>query len=310
MVLSRRTPPLDAPERTELLADSKQPAARSQHLRWDELPAWMRDNHFIRDGYRHPTNSFRKCFASWLYVHNETGNIMTHVIGALAFLILSFTAARGLLHEFATVDWHDTVTLYAFLCGAVGCMGLSALFHTVTCHSPGVQRAYNKCDYVGIVCLIVGSCVPIFCYMFYCHPKLKAAYLALIFGLGALTVVVVVAPRFGTSDFRPLRAATFVALGMSGVVPVVHALILFGWDYVANAVQLPHTLLMGGTYITGAVIYGARVPERWWPGRFDYWLHSHQIFHVFVVAAAVVHYIAVARALRWTHTTGLDLCPL
>ncbi|KAJ2828740.1 hypothetical protein IWW50_001233 [Coemansia erecta] len=188
-------------------------------------------------------------------------------------------------------------------------MGLSTVYHTVTCHSHAVQRAYNKCDYVGIVFLIVGSCVPVFCYMFYCHPRLKLLYLALLFALGALTVTMVVAPRFAKPEFRPLRAATFVALGLSGVVPGLHAMALFGWEYTFNAVQLPCMLLMGGTYIAGAVIYGARIPERWWPGRFDYWLHSHQIFHVFVVAAAAVHYIGVARALRWTHSVGLDHCP-
>ncbi|KAJ2048515.1 hypothetical protein GGH13_009042, partial [Coemansia sp. S155-1] len=78
--------------------------------------------------------------------------------------------------------------------------------------------------------------------------------------------------------------------------------------YTLNAVQVPYMLLMGGTYIAGATLYGARIPERWWPGRFDYWMHSHQIFHVFVVAAAAVHYVGVAQALRWTHTTGLSLC--
>ncbi|KAJ2338003.1 hypothetical protein GGF43_006977, partial [Coemansia sp. RSA 2618] len=274
MVLTQRiSPHAEAPEHAQLLdAGAKQdgrgaaPAAAiakaARHLHWNELPAWMRDNQFILSGYRHPTNSYRKCFASWLYVHNETGNIMTHLGGALAFLVLCFTVTRGLLLEFATVDWRDTVTLYAFLLGAVACMGLSAVYHTVTCHSHAVQRAYNKCDYVGIVFLIVGSCVPVFCYMFYCHPRLKLLYLALIFALGALTVTMVVAPRFAKPEFRPLRAATFVALGLSGVVPGLHAMALFGWEYTFNAVQLPCMLLMGGTYIAGAVIYGARIPER------------------------------------------------
>jgi len=29
---------------------------------------------------------------------------------------------------------------------------------------------------------------------------------------------------------------------------------------------------MGGMYIAGALIYGARVPERWFPGTFDIWV--------------------------------------
>lgn len=37
--------------------------------------------------------------------------------------------------------------------------------------------------------------------------------------------------------------------------------------------------LMGATYLLGAAIYAKRVPERWFPGRFDVLLASHQIFH-------------------------------
>ncbi|KAJ2162925.1 hypothetical protein GGF46_000308 [Coemansia sp. RSA 552] len=281
-----------------------------RHLVWDELPPWMRDNHFIRSGYRQPTNSFRACFASWLYLHNETGNIMTHACGALAFLAVALGTARELLREIVTADWRDALTLYTFLAGAVACMGLSALYHTVTCHSASVQRAYNKCDYVGIVVLIVGSCVPVVCYMFYCNPRLQTFYVALIAGLGALTAAVAVAPRFGTPAFRSLRAATFVGLGLAGVVPAAHSCVLYGLRHTMQAAQGTHMLTMGATYIAGAAIYSARVPERWFPGRFDYWLHSHQIFHVLVVAAAAVHYIGVARALRWAHSTGRELCAI
>ncbi|PIA13381.1 HlyIII-domain-containing protein [Coemansia reversa NRRL 1564] len=311
MVLLQRTKTNhSAVESTQLLDDSssKTDSQKRRHLVWEELPPWMRDNQFILSGYRQPTNSFRKCFASWLYVHNETGNIMTHLVGALVFLVLCFTVTRGLLLEFTTIDWRDITTLYAFLLGAVGCMGLSTLFHTVTCHSHEVHIAYNKCDYIGIVLLIVGSCVPMLCYMFYCHPPLKTFYLSLIFGLGALTILVVVAPQFGTPECRPLRATTFVALGLSSVVPAIHSCMMFGWDYTMNAVQIPYMLMMGATYIAGATIYGSRIPERWWPGRFDYWLHSHQIFHVLVVTAATFHYIGVTRALRWTHSAGPVLC--
>ncbi|KAJ2726167.1 hypothetical protein GGI07_000806 [Coemansia sp. Benny D115] len=325
MVLSRRTSPIAAAISTEstaqpLLDDANASAKYQPHaensgsgrllLSWAELPEWMRDNQFIHTGYRAPANSFKRCFASLLYMHNETGNIMSHLLGALGFTVLCFTVTQGLLREFSTVDWHDITTLYIFLVGAVLCMGTSAFYHTVTCHSPGVQRTYNRCDYLGIVFLIVGSCVPVFCYLFYCHPKLKMFYLLLIFSLGSLTAYMVVAPKFGTSAYRPLRAATFVALGLSGILPAIHSCWLFGWEYTRDALQAPYMLTMGGTYIAGAVIYGARFPERVWPGRFDYWLHSHQIFHVFVVVAAVAHFLGVSRALRWTHTTGLELCRL
>ena len=40
----------------------------------------------------------------------------------------------------------------------------------------------------------------------------------------------------------------------------------------------------------GAGLYAARIPERWKPGAFDVAFNSHQILHVAVIVAALVHY--------------------
>ncbi|KFY59466.1 hypothetical protein V496_05688 [Pseudogymnoascus sp. VKM F-4515 (FW-2607)] len=41
-------------------------------LSYDELPEWQKDSPFILYGYRPESNSAHACFASWLYLHNET----------------------------------------------------------------------------------------------------------------------------------------------------------------------------------------------------------------------------------------------
>jgi hypothetical protein len=48
---------------------------------------------------------------------------------------------------------------------------------------------------------------------------------------------------------------------------------------------------MIGFYAVGFVFYFFHIPEKWFPGRFDYWFHSHQIWHICVVAAIVVWFI-------------------
>lgn len=45
---------------------------------------------------------------------------------------------------------------------------------------------------------------------------------------------------------------------------------------------------MGLLYITGAMIYSTRIPERFYPGKFDYHMSSHVIWHFFTIAAAFV----------------------
>ncbi|KFZ19386.1 hypothetical protein V502_03676 [Pseudogymnoascus sp. VKM F-4520 (FW-2644)] len=41
-------------------------------LSYDELPEWQKNSPFILYGYRRESNSAQACFASWLYLHNET----------------------------------------------------------------------------------------------------------------------------------------------------------------------------------------------------------------------------------------------
>jgi len=60
-------------------------------------------------------------------------------------------------------------------------------------------------------------------------------------------------------------------------------------------------------YISGAVMYATRIPERCHPGRFDHFGSSHQIFHVMVLLAAITHYFGCLRFYEWRIMTP---CPL
>lgn len=62
-------------------------------------------------------------------------------------------------------------------------------------------------------------------------------------------------------------------------------------------------LLMGAMYLQGAWLFARRIPERWYPGRFDLALNSHNLFHVLVVAAACVHVEASLILLAWRDKT-------
>lgn len=172
-------------------------------------------------------------------------------------------------------------------------MGFSCAHHTVHCHSEPVAKFFRKLDYVGIALLIVGSFIPWLHYGFYCHPKEKIGYMALITFLGSCCIIVSLANRFSTPRFRPLRAALFVALGLSAVIPGCHHWYLHGFWVSVNEASAGWMILMAVLYISGAVIYAMRVPEKYFPGKCDIMFQSHQIFHLLVVAAALVHYHGV-----------------
>jgi adiponectin receptor len=47
-----------------------------------------------------------------------------------------------------------------------------------------------------------------------------------------------------------------------------------------------------------------RWPERSFPGSFDIWGSSHQIFHIFVLLAAGTHFYGMAKAFDAHHANG------
>ncbi|AEE86910.1 putative protein [Arabidopsis thaliana] len=65
-----------------------------------------------------------------------------------------------------------------------------------------------------------------------------------------------------------------------------------------------YEILMGLLYGLGALVYATRIPERWMPGKFDIAGHSHQLFHVLVVAGAFTHYRAGLVYLKWRDIEG------
>ena len=59
----------------------------------------------------------------------------------------------------------------------------------------------------------------------------------------------------------------FVSLGCSGIIPIVHILIAHGITIALKQASMGWLILMGVLYITGAILYATRVPERFFPGK-------------------------------------------
>ncbi|XP_019624691.1 PREDICTED: uncharacterized protein LOC109470244 isoform X4 [Branchiostoma belcheri] len=254
------------------------------------LPEWLKDNEYLKGSHRPPMPSFRSCFRSMFRIHSETGNIWTHFLGCLAFIAV----AIYFLVKRSSADMHSPLTekfvCGAFFLGAVLCLGFSWIFHTVYCHSERAAKIFGRLDYSGISLMIMGSFVPWLYYTYYCKEVAQYTYLAIVMALGIICIVISLWEKFSEPRYRAFRACMFLGLGCSGVVPVIHYLISDGFNMAVTAGQVGWLGLMGLLYIVGAVMYATRVPERFFPGKFDLWFHSHQIFHVLVVAAAFVHY--------------------
>jgi len=255
------------------------------------LPEWLQDNDFVCSGYRPPLPSVAECFKSIFRLHTETGNIWTHMIGCVAFLTvaISFITRPG-----EEVRLQEKIIFSIFFVGVVGCLGLSCIFHTLCCHSERVGKLVLKLDYVGITLLIICSFIPWLFYGFYCHREPKITYTASMIVLGIGCIIASSFDKFSEPSLRPVRAGLFILLALCGVIPAVHYIVKLGFWSAVDEARLDWLLLMAALYVFGTALYAMRIPERFFPGKFDIWFQSHQLFHLFVIIGAFVHYQGIS----------------
>uniref|UniRef100_A0AC35U6R7 Sorting nexin n=1 Tax=Rhabditophanes sp. KR3021 TaxID=114890 RepID=A0AC35U6R7_9BILA len=258
----------------------------SRLLHFDSLPDWYQDNEYLVKGYRPPMYSYKECFKSILSIHTETGNIWSHLLGCVTFLIL---AAEYHYTYYEAHDVNDKIVFSIFYYCAAFCFGASTLYHTMISHSHEVLTTFCKIDYAGIALMNVGGFIPPIYYLFHNHPIALRVYLIGITVMGSSCIFVSLSAKFNQTQFRTFRALIFLCLGCSAFVPMVHYNLIYGTQ---RFIQNGLIYIMGMFFIdiTGAFFYVSRAPERFFPGTFDFWLQSHQLFHICVLLGALVHY--------------------
>jgi hemolysin III len=157
--------------------------------------------------------------------------------------------------------------------------GTSAVYHRGT-WSPRVQGVLKRLDHANIFLIIAGTYTP---FALLLLPPEQSRTLLLIVWTGALAGVLfrvlwVGAPRW-------LYTPVYVALGWVAVF-------YFGPLLQRGGVAVMTLIAVGGLlYTLGAVVYGTKRPN---PS--PRWFGFHEVFHVFTVAAFVVHYVAASLA--------------
>ena len=200
---------------------------------------------------------------------------------------------RGIFHQYAALLavpavvalWAGTGSsagkLGAAVFGAtlVALFAISAIYHRPN-WAPRTRDLVGRMDQAAIFLLIAGTYTP---FGLLLRPVGGHLLLAMVWGcaLGgvALSLAWPQAPK-------PLMAGIYVA---------------FAWMFVPFVPSLVHSvgltafllLLMGGlVYTLGAAVYALRRPDPY-PRVFGY----HEVFHLFVVAGAALHFAAVSLTL-------------
>jgi adiponectin receptor len=255
----------------------------------DELPSWYEPlSPFVRTGYRPPGMPFCVCAATVCEKHNETGNIWTHLIGGAVWIAVCLHALMApdlyLRSDEFTFRLHMTCYI---LCGLMPFASTCA--HLYHCQN---QTWYVLCwdmDHVGILALWYARALCEGYVLLFCSDLWNswAILTTLVFVVSTYEVV----RSHGTVLFLPLYAfihipivyvATFEdafwAPESSTHFPLGEAL--------RNSVAA--TLIGSLCGVVGYAIMVTKVPESILPGRFDYWFHSHQWWHILTAVGPVL----------------------
>ncbi|CAF1353811.1 unnamed protein product [Adineta steineri] len=303
---------INTPEHEPLrsITNTEQPSIdnvlRRRYIAHWGLPEWLGDNHFLLQKHRPPANSVRECLISVASIHSETVNIWTHLIGALCVAV---TFALFFIENYQQMDISDIISFSVFFTSAILCLSFSTLLHIFINYSPRVLVTVSKLDYMGINILIFGSMVPVVHYFFYCQFRLKAIYISVLLLLSLGSMIGTSSAACSKPRFRPFKAILFIALGLYGAAPATHACILHGLPRMFEMGFL-YLCIMAVAYIGGGIAYAVRVPERFFPGRFDIVGQSHQILHVAVVAAIYLHFYGICCQFHYVVRTEQCLMPI
>lgn len=171
----------------------------------------------------------------------------------------------------------DRAVVAVYAIAVVGIFGVSAAYHAGN-WTPAVKDMFRRLDHSMIFVFIAASYTPVG--FFALGTGSAQLVLSVVWSGAALGVIGRVvwlhAPRW-------VLVAPYPVVGWA-------ALLVIG-DIWRGLGVAGSTLLFigGGLYTLGALIYAFRRPDPW-----PRWFGYHEIFHLLVIAAVAVHYVAIA----------------
>ena len=190
-------------------------------------------------------------------------------VAALAAGVVLVVLADGAL---------EIVSSWVYAAALAAMFGASALYHRLQWRSAAKRLWARRLDHSMIFVFIAGTYTPFALLRFEGRTQwlvLILVWLGAALGL-VLELVWIDSPRW-------LSTVAYLLVGWVGVLTIPQ---LFTGAGVAVAVLL---LVGGGLYSLGAVIYAIQ-----WPNPFPRVLGFHEVFHLLVVAAAAMQFVAVS----------------
>jgi len=198
--------------------------------------------------------------------YGERFNAWTHLVGAL----LAVTGATWLLvAAISSGDGWKVTSVAIYGATLVVLYSISTIYHSVRGRAKDILR---KLDHLSIYLLIAGSYTP------FCLISLRGPWgwwlFGIVWSLAAVGMLQEIKPR---SEARILSLVIYAVMGWIVIVaikPLLANLGLAGFLWLAG----------GGVFYTVGIIFFA------FDERFRHW---HGIWHLFVIAGSLLHFIAI-----------------
>ncbi|HLP36188.1 PAQR family membrane homeostasis protein TrhA [Lacibacter sp.] len=196
----------------------------------------------------------------------EIANSITHGIG-----IIFGIAALPVLSALAATKDHANAVIGAAVYGFCFLLlfSFSTLYHAF--QHPKVKRVLHVFDHISIYFLIAGTYTP-----FLLNYMMNTTGIVMLSVLWGLTLIGIFFKIFFTGRLN--YVSTVIYLGMGWIL-------LFSGRQFFDAIPLDVMIMI----IIGGVLYSIGVIFYLW----EKFLYHHLIWHLFVLAAAICHYVAV-----------------
>ncbi|XP_022211481.1 progestin and adipoQ receptor family member 3 isoform X1 [Drosophila obscura] len=246
---------------------------------FDDAPSHLKFNPYIRRGYR-TFLSNKLCLQSIFWWTNETINIWSHLAGCILFIALTIFDFQFLRIHASLTDQVLVVCLLVCFCL---CMLMSAIYHIFSCKSEEHYELFLSVDFLGISLSLVAIYISGMYYAFWCHTFLRTLYSTIAMGMFGLAIAVQI-PKLNVSMNG--KVSVLLLWSAYGVIPLGHwAVAMGGLENELVRLMAPRIVVMYLLCLIAFVFYAAKIPERWFTGKVDFVGHSHNWWHLIIVAA-------------------------
>lgn len=160
---------------------NNQPKAEAQTVKWNEVPEWQIDSRYILSGDRPAKADYLGVFTSLTFLHNETCNVYTKLLGTLLLPLIASASMRLLFDpRFLNVSEMDYAMFGLYFVVAEACLVFSATYHLMRDNSQKVEQFWHGMDLLGIAIVTVGTFVSGIYYIFICEPRLQKVHWAIV----------------------------------------------------------------------------------------------------------------------------------